>query len=242
MAKVKEEAVAGLASEMKEAIGKVMSESKVKGDLSAMDMWDFDKAGFRPIASYVLSFDSQQAQLEPIYYWLLDFVQERGWSMEKVVDNFMSSPGSGHFSDMSMRATKMQEEGMKILGGLNQVVKSVLNLVYDLKEFELRLEHYDDAGSEDKQKFEEGMLALKNIWLDNVDMKRGRGSIHQMAAELGYTTLREVFMMANSVPDLKKMNKDDKEEGGGGLINDQVLRVLIPRISEFLKWVKYSES
>jgi len=195
----------------------------------------------KPVSSFKITFDSQQAQLEPIYYWLLDFVQDMGWDMEKLVDNFMASPGSGQFSEMSMKATKMQEEGMKILGGMNQVVKSVLNLIYDLKEFELRLAHYDDANSDDEKKKEEGMLALKQIWLDNVDLKRGRGSIHQMAAELGFTTLREAFMMANSVDDLKRMN-DKEEEYGGGIINEQVMRILIPRISEFLKWVKYSES
>jgi len=224
--------------DMRWAIKEVMERPKMKGNLPAMGMWDFDKSGFVPVSSYRLSFDSQQAQLEPIYYWLLDWVQERGWSMRKIVDNFMASPGSGQFSDMNMRATKMQEEGMKILGGLNQVVKSVLNLIYDLKEFELRLAHYDDYGSEDAKKKEEGALALKQIWLDNVDLKRGRGSIHQMAAEMGFTTLREAFMMANSVDDLKKMNRDED----GGLINDQVMRILIPRINEFLKWAKYSES
>jgi hypothetical protein len=229
--------------DMRWAIKKVMTESKGKGDLAAMGMWDFENSKFKPVSSYKLSFDSQQAQLEPIYYWLLDWVQERGWTMHKVVDSFMASPGSGQFSDMNMRATKMQEEGMKILGGLNQVVKSVLNLIYDLKEFELRLEHYDDYNSkDDKKKREEGMLALKQIWLDNVDMKRGRGAIHQMSAELGFTTLREAFMMAEDVDALKRMNKEDKEEGGGGLINDQVMRILIPRIGEFVKWVKYSES
>jgi hypothetical protein len=192
----------------------------------------------KPVSSYKMVFDSQQAQLEPIYYWVLDFVQDFRWNVEKMADNFMASPGSGQFADMSQRATKLQEEGMKILGGLNQVVKSVLNLIYDLKEFEIRLAHYDDARSSDPKRKEQGMLALKQIWLDNVDLKRGRGSIHQMAAELGYTTIREVFMMANSVEDLKKMNKDED----GGLINDQVMRILIPRISEFLKWIDYSES
>ena len=44
-------------------------------------------------------------------------------------------------------------------------------------------------------------------------------------------------MMANSQEDLKKMNSDED----GGVINDQVLRILIPRLSEFLKWVDYSE-
>jgi hypothetical protein len=107
-----------------------------------------------------------------------------------------------------------------------------------LKEFELRLAHYDDAKSDDKEKKETGILALKQIWLDNVDMKKGRGAIHQMSTvEMGFSTLREAFMMANSVEDLKKMNADEE----GGLINDQVMRILIPRISEFLKWVDYSE-
>ncbi|MFH1237987.1 MAG: hypothetical protein ABIH79_01180 [archaeon] len=207
------------------------------GDIKEVITKTIPKKWNEPVASYKITFDSQQAQLEPIYYWLLDFIQDMGWNMEKLVDNFTASPGSGQFSEMNMKATKMQEEGMKILGGLNQVVKSVLNLIYDLKEFEMRLAHYDDALSEDKAKKEAGMLALKQTWLDNVDLKRGRGSIHQMAAELGFTTIREVFMMANSLEDLKKMNNEDE----GGLINDQVYRILVPRISEYLKWMNYSE-
>ena len=220
-----------------EAIERVLTSVYKPGELRKMGMWDFSEGGFKPLSAYQLGFDSQQNQLEPSYYWLLDWVGERGWKWEKLVDNFMASPGSGQFSEMNMKATKMQDEGIKILGGMNQVIKSVLNLVYDLKEFELRLAHYDDAKSTDSKKKEQGMLALKQIWLDNVDLKRGRGSIHQMAAEMGFTTLREAFMMANSQEDLKKMNSDED----GGLINDQVLRILIPRLSEFLKWVDYSE-
>jgi hypothetical protein len=193
-----------------------------------------------PVSSFKITYDTQQAQLEPIYYWLLDFVQDMGVEVTKVTDNFMSSPGSGHFAEMGQRATRMQEEGMKILGGLNQVIKSSLNLIYDLKEFKMRLAHYDDASSEDPKRKEGGMLALKQIWLDNVDLKRGKGSIHGMASELGFTTIREVFMMANSVDDLKRMNKEDKDQGGGGIINDQIMRILIPRISEFSKWREYS--
>ena len=228
----------GPVKDVAEAIERVMTKAHKSGELRKMGMYDPEGGKFKPIASYQLSFDSQQNQLEPSYYWLLDFIGEKGWKWEKLIDNFMASPGSGQFSEMNMKATKMQEEGMKILGGMNQVIKSVLNLIYDLKEFELRLEHYDDYNDKkSKQKKEEGALALKQIWLDNVDLKRGRGSIHQMSAELGYSTLREAFMMANSQEDLKKINKDEH----GGLINDQVLRILIPRLSEFLKWVNYSE-
>jgi len=225
--------------DLKWAIKEVMTKAHKPRKLAAMGMFGFNEDSysnigeFKPPLSFKLGFESQQNQLEPIYYWLLDFVNDMlDWKMEKIVDNFMASPGSGQFSEMNMKATKMQEEGMKILGGMNQIVKSILNLIYDLKEFELRLEHYDDANSDDPKKKEAGMLALKQIWLDNVDMKKGRGAIHQMASmEMGYTTLREAFMMAESVDHLKKMNKDEE----GGLINDQVMRILIQRLDEFLK-------
>jgi hypothetical protein len=190
-----------------------------------------------PISTHKIIFDSPQSQLEPIYYWLLDFIQDGGWDAKKVTDNFMSSPGSGHFSEMGMKATKMQEEGMKILGGLNQTIKSALNLVYDLKEFELRLKSYKDAESEDAKVKSAGILALKQIWLDNVDMKRGRGAIHQMSNEMGFTTLREAFLIANSLEDLEKMNSNK----GGGIINDSVKRILEARVQEFLNWRSFSE-
>ena len=74
------------------------------------------------------------------------------------------------------------------------------------------------ARDSNKQNKEGGMLALKNIWLDQVDLKRGRGSIHQMAAEMGFTTLREAFLIANSIEDVEKMASKD----GGNVINDSV--------------------
>jgi len=189
----------------------------------------------KPLSSFELRYDAPQAQLEPIYYWLLDFVSDMGFEVEKVTDNFMSSPGSGHFTEMGARATRMQEEGTKILANINTVIKSILNLIYDLKEFEIRLKNYDDAKSSNKIEKESALLALKQIWLDNVDLKRGRGSIHQMSAELGYTTIREAFLIANSVEDVEKMSKED------GILNEQVKRVVLPRVSEFLAWLKYSE-
>lgn len=234
-----------MVDDLRGAIAKVMS--KGNNSLPSMNMWKFpgglnDEGKFKSISSHKLSFDSQQNQLEPIYYWFLDFMGQVGWKdVIKTVDNFMASPGSGQFSEMSMKATKMQEEGMKILGGMNQIIKSVLNLIYDLKEFELRLENYKDAKSEDKNTRTDGMLALKQIWLDNVDIKKGRGAIHQMASmEMGFSTLREAFMMADGPDGARKLNSEDIEKGGSGLINDSVMRILIPRLSEFEKWVDYS--
>jgi hypothetical protein len=199
----------------------------------------------KPIASYKMMYESPQNQLEPIYYWLLDFVEGLGFKVEKVVDNFMSSPGSGHFSDMSQKATIMQQQGGKLSADLHQLIKSTINIVYDLREFEQRLSHYKDEQSDDPKRKETGILALKNIWLDSVDLpKRGRGSIHQMSAELGYVTLRDSFMIANSIEDVDKMTikneKDNTNEKYSGTVNESVARVLAQRIDEFLKWKGYS--
>jgi len=228
----------GMVEDIRDAFREVM-----KGSGGGKNKVGMDSESAK-VASHQLSFDSQQNQLEPIYYWILDFGAQIGFPLkEKLIDNFMASPGSGQFSELSGKATRMQEEGMKILGGMNQIIKSVLNLIYDLKEFELRLEHYDDAlGENGDDKVESGRLALKQIWLDNVDIKRQRGAIHAMANEMGFSTLREAFMMADSREDVDRMNSEDKAAGGGGLINDSVKRILIPRIEEFSKWVKYSNT
>lgn len=191
---------------------------------------------YKPLSSYKMTYDSDVGQLEPVYFWILDFMQDAGVKVKKVTDNFTSSPGSGQFSEMGNKATAMQQQATKILADTNVVIKSILQLVYDLKEFEIRLKQYERSKSKDVKEKEEGMLALKNIWLDQVDVKRGRGSIHQMAYEMGFTTLREAFLIANTVEDVDKMAAKD------GVINDSVKRVLIPRLSEFLIWKDLSES
>ena len=176
-------------------------------------------------------YDSSSQTLEPLYFWILDWLGTAGAKVEKLVDNFTASPGSGYFADLSARATRMQEEGMKIMASVNTVIKSIINIIYDLKEFEIRLKHYENAKSKKKEEREAGILGLKAIWMDNVDMKRGRGSINAMTYELQFTTLRDAFMKAESVKDVDKMD-----------LNDRVKRVLRPRIAEFLEWWKRSEA
>ena len=184
----------------------------------------------QPMWENELSYDSSIETLEPVYYWILDFTQGAKYKIIKLADNFVAAPGSSYFADLSARATRMQEEGMKILGAVNMVIKSITNILYDLKEFEIRLSTYEQAiESDDQSTRESGILALKDIWMSSVDMKRGRGSINQMTYELGFTTLRDAFMKAKSIDDVGKMNKS-------GLLNDRVARVLKPRIAEFLDW------
>ncbi|MEM3113204.1 MAG: hypothetical protein QXI33_02155 [Candidatus Pacearchaeota archaeon] len=190
-----------------------------------------DKLKIKPSRTHELTYDSSTETLEPIYFWIVDFMNSlfRG-KVEKLTDNFTSSPGGGHFSELNTKKTIMQENVSKTLGAINQVVKSIVNLVYDLKDFEIRLEHYNASKSNDKTKKEAGILALKQIWMDNVDIKRGRGSINMLAQDLEFVTIRDAFMIINSVEDVEKLD-----------LNERVKRILKPRIAEFLEWKKMSE-
>lgn len=184
-----------------------------------------------PIESHSLVYDAFSQNLEPIYFWILDFINgpEYGES-EKLVDNFISSPGSGHFAEMSRRATVLQDEAMKIFGTVNTVMKSILNLIYDLREFRIRLENYDNLRSSNSNVRQGAKIALKQIWMDNVDIKRGAGSLNGLAQQLEFITIRDAFMASGSLDDVDKLD-----------LNDRVKRILKARYAEFDRWLGESE-
>ncbi|MAG26378.1 hypothetical protein CMI47_12580, partial [Candidatus Pacearchaeota archaeon] len=183
-----------------------------------------------PIEKHKLIYDTSSLSLEQMYFWILDFMVEEFISSEKLTDNFVSSATSGHFAEMGTRQTRLQDEAMKMLGSVNQVVKSILNIVYDLKEFELRLEHYKGLKSENKGKKESAILSLKQIWMDTVDIKRGNTAIKMMAQQYDYVTIIDAFMAAESMEKVKDID-----------LNDRVKRILQQRLAEFEKWITESE-
>jgi len=197
---------------------------------------DAEKISYVADEEHKLLYDSLSEQLEPTYFWILDFMQGMAGPTEKLVDNFVSTPGSGHFGELQGRATIMQKQGMETMRTINMLVRDILNLLYELKELEMRLGTYEDANAKEKDKADAGLLALKQIWMDNVDIKKGIGSINNLSTgNLNFVTLRDAFM-AVSDPSLK--DPVTKEEID---LNDRVKRILKARIEEFLKWRELSE-
>ena len=192
----------------------------------------FSLPGFdSPIEQHTLIYDAFAQNLEPIYFWILDYVNgEYEGGIDKLVDNFVSSPGGGHFAEMSRRVTVLRDEATKQLGTVNTVIRSILNIIYDLKEFKLRLAHYDDLKSSDKNIKDSARLSLKQIWLDAVDIKRGNTALKAMAQQFDYVTLIDAFMVANSLEEVEKLD-----------LNDRVKRILQQRLPEFERWIKESD-
>ncbi|MDP3987146.1 MAG: hypothetical protein Q8P81_02880 [Nanoarchaeota archaeon] len=187
-----------------------------------------------PLAEHKLIYDSSSETLEPIYFYILDLLGDFGFQLEKLVDNFTSSPGSGHFAELGQRATIMQQQGSKLLGDINTVLRSILNIIYDLRDFKLRLQLYDDLKN-DKLK-EAALLSMKQLWMDKVDINKGNSSIKAMAlGQAGFQTLIDAFLVVS----------DESLKGSNGKeidLNERVKRIVRSRIIEFNHWVGESEN
>ena len=180
-------------------------------------------------ASHTLVYDSSSETLEPIYFFILDLMNDLNFKSEKLIDNFTSSPGSGHFQELGTKKTIMQQQGVKLLGDINIVLKSILNIIYDLKEFRIRLNSYDELKSGNK---EAALLSLKQVWMDKVDITKGNSSLKAMGlGQAGFQTLLDAFLAAKDVQESEKLD-----------LNDRVKRILKARLQEFNIWLSQSES
>src|SRR3989338_8612466 len=187
----------------------------------------------KPVNEYELIYDSLSEGLEPIYYWVLDFMRDShpgglGLEVFKGPEQFEASVTSGYFGEIGQRLSLMQQKGGEYLGAINQVIKSILNLLYDLKEFDIRIDLYNKL-KEEKEK-QGAVYSLKAVWMDTVDTKKGRGSINLLAQDLQFATLRDAFFY---IEDIKKIDKLD--------LNDRVKRLLKIKLEEFDHWLLKSE-
>ncbi|MBA7605867.1 hypothetical protein ES703_13002 [subsurface metagenome] len=182
------------------------------------------------LAEHKLVYDSSSETLEPVYFFILDLMDDFDLATEKFADNFSATPGSGHFAELAQRATIMQQQASKIMADIGIVLRSVLNIIYDLKEFRIRLQYYDDLKLDKKDKKEAALLSLKQIWMDKVDITKGNSSIKAMAFQAGFQTLIDAFLVAKDEKDVNKLD-----------LNDRVKRILKPRIQEFTLWLEQSE-
>ncbi|MBI2148807.1 hypothetical protein HYU23_03940 [Candidatus Woesearchaeota archaeon] len=193
----------------------------------------------KPIANYNLIYDSLSEGLEPIYFWTLDTMRDSppagiGLEVWKGTEEFEASVTSGYFGEIGQRSTLMQQKAMEYLGTINNIIKSVLNLIYDLKEFEIKLKPYDELkdSSLSEEKKRSALYALKGIWMDQVDSRKGRGSINMLVQDLQFVTLRDAFFYIEKPEDIESKKVD---------LNDRVKRILKIKLEEFNIWKEYSE-
>jgi hypothetical protein len=181
------------------------------------------------VKKYNMIYDAFGKTLEATYFWLLDFLRHQlGWKVEKTEESMSATVVSHFFGEMGTRRTALERRAGELLGTINTVVKSIINLLYDLKEFDERLAIYDDL----KAKKEGAEQELKRVWMDEVDVKKGTGALHALTTNEKYqfVTLRDAFYATNKIEDINKMD-----------LNERVKNILKSRFVEYEKWLERSE-
>ncbi len=235
-------------NEKREYLAKVLASVKdedLRKEIESLKTPEIVKGN--PVAEYELVYDSFGEALEPVYYWLLDFLKDptfgMGYEVSKAEDYFAASEASAFYGEMGARRTAMEKRATELLATINAVVKSIINLVYDLREFDLRLAEYEKIKSPDPETRRGGDAALKTIWLTEVDMKKGAAAINALVQNLQFIMLRDAFV-ALEIPAGRTTAEIEREAGKLVWkldVPDQIKRILEPRIKEYVRWRDLSE-
>ncbi len=196
---------------------------------------------------YLLGLDTMTEGLESSYYWILSFWGDKffnqNYKIRKAQEYFAATETSYIFGDMGARRTNLEKRAQELLALINQLIRTIINILWDLREFEIRIERYNDLESKDKEKRRASDLALKSIWLSEVDMKKGAGSINNLVQQLNFVTLRDAFMFIDTMQDKEKVLTDigEKDENVGMDLPMIVKRILLGRVTEYLDWRELSK-
>lgn len=185
-----------------------------------------------PEGGITLSFTEPQGSVEKFYYRMLEELRERKYKAEKIKDVYTASEASSFWENMERRKQFQAEQAMKYIANIGSMMKSLFQMLRELRMIDQRLDHY--KGREKGNK--EDDIALKGIWIDKVEGGAQKpSSIYGMATKLGFTTLPDLFFDAfpKKREDISKIMKSMKANG----VNRKIREVLQRKLAEFMTWM-----
>lgn len=130
----------------------------------------------------------------------------------------------------------LEDRTMQLLGNVYTVLKSIISIIYELKEMDRNLSFYDIAKSHDPDKASAAELGLKRIFVDNIDSRKGGASMLSLSKSAtqgqgaGYIDIVAVFYSVKSLRDINSMNR-----------NKQFIDTIKNRYLEYEEWKKLNE-
>ncbi|MBI2665842.1 hypothetical protein HYX12_04435, partial [Candidatus Woesearchaeota archaeon] len=202
----------------------------------------YEKTGFpAPKKTYRLSLEVYDLSLEEPYFWIVEDLNQNFPIVEKLEDSFAAAENSAFFGVTQQRIGAQQDKVSQFLATTGKMIKELFQMVRELRIIDERLIYYDEAEKETvkpiKERGKSSEITLKGIF---VDLVQGGGksaaSVYGMARELEFITLPDLFFDAppfRNSEELEIYVKAMKEN-----FNENVLRVLIRHLRQFLEWRK----
>ncbi|MDD5499997.1 MAG: hypothetical protein PHT91_03945, partial [Candidatus Nanoarchaeia archaeon] len=200
---------------------KKIKELLVKGRIKTSDNWSI---------KYDIEVHSPFEKPEKFYSMVLNELRYFDLKNIQKVSQFLdASPTSGFYGDISQRKAYAKENVDKAMGIINGIIQTITKLIYSLREFDSVLDIFKKLESNDKLDVFAAEQNLRRIFLDEVDMKKGRGAMYQMQVSQGmeYVNLVDSFLTVENLKDV-----DDLKS------NDRVKRILKGRFQEYELWKK----
>jgi len=192
-------------------------------------------------AVYNVTIDAPQAGVEANYFFLLSLLEDKmpfGTSysddtgrVEKIKDIYTAGETSAYWGMAEQRKAAQQDKFQQIMANVGQMVKTLFQLLRELRIMDERLEYYDKSYGGDKA----AEIALKSIW---VDMVEGGGknatSVIGLATQVGFVTLPDLFFSIHPKKADDVEEEVDKLKEGG--FNRKVREVLMRKLKQYLIW------
>ncbi len=187
-----------------------------------------------PLKHYRLVFESPAANVESVYYWILEHLrQDRGFPIiEKIVDTFSASESSAFWGVIQQRTAVQEDRASQFLAVIGKMIKELFQIVRELRIIEERLNIYKNWG---KDKASD--VTLKGLFVDLVEGgAKNPQSVFGMASEVGFTILPDLFFNTHVY------KAEDVDKVVDALpYNKAVKNVLKRKLVYFIQWVKATD-
>lgn len=191
-------------------------------------------------ARYTLKIDSTQAGVEAHYFWVLRFLEGKppygmGYAdageIIKTKDVFTAGESSAYWGSIEQRRGAQIDKFQQIMANIGQMLKTLFQLVRELRIMDERLELYTQSYAGNIQ----SEVALKDVWITLVEGgSRNPVSIYGMATQVQFYTLPEYFM--NIHPKNKESAEQEAEKLKDAGVNKKVREVLARKLYQYLVW------
>ncbi|MEM0144008.1 MAG: hypothetical protein QXL94_08755, partial [Candidatus Parvarchaeum sp.] len=175
---------------------------------------------------------TKRYHFQPEYYSVMQMLAALGYKNLKTAESVDPSSLSSLMNIVFEKRKNLEDRVMQLLGNINTVLKSIIAIIYELKELDRNLYLYNELKDSDKDKAEAAELALKRVFLDNVDSRKGGASLSalsrsptQSQAGPGFIDIMSVFYQVKSLKDVQNIDR-----------NEQYKNILKNRYIEYEKW------
>ena len=195
----------------------------------------------KPLKRYRLVYESFNANMEETYFWFLSHLrQDQGFpEVVKISDIFSASENSAFFGQSAQRLSIQEDRASSFLRGIAEMVKSLFQIIRELRIIDERLDAYEDWERVDKDgnkhHSKSADSTLKGIFADFAENKGGQtqpGSIYHLAQTVGYASLPDLFFNTH----VYDKDRVDKVIDGMNQFNANVRSVLKRKLYQFLVW------